>query len=130
MITELKLKWVKEINPDYKATLLEGESIGYPILWNFDDLEWNERNAQIVRDCGMLPIEMDNLLLVGWGYKYKDFSINLIFTQYKLTGFIEEDSAYYLKFKPMELIEFVIGKKGRAELIQCANKFYKEISIG
>jgi len=129
MVTTLSLDWIKKINPYYWDTLLEDEEIMWNTLWCFDETQWTERNAQIVRECGMIPVEVDGLIFCGLVGCGMDLTATVIYTQYKLTGFIEQDHAYYLKHQSKEFVEYVIGEKARNELIQCVNKFYKEIKI-
>lgn len=118
MITELKLKWIKKINPDYKATLFEDEYIRYPKVWNFDELQWTEKNARITRECGMIPIEADNLIFVGWGNEDSDFAVNLILTQFMLTDWIEGDSIRYLRLQKPENISSFIGQESATMLYE------------
>lgn len=129
MTTTLKLEWIKKINPYYWDNLLEGEEILSDELWCFDETQWTERNAEIVRESGMIPIEVDGLLFCGLATSGMDLTAQVVYTQYKLTGFIEEDDACYLKWQRKDFVEFVIGEKARNELIECANKFYKDIMI-
>ena len=44
-----------------------------------------------------------------------DLTATVIYTQYKLTGFIEKDDAYYLKHQTKEFVEYVIGEMARNE---------------
>jgi len=62
MVTTLSLDWIKKINPYYWDTLLEDEEIMWETLWNFNDCEWSEKNAKKVRNCGMIPVEVDGLI--------------------------------------------------------------------
>lgn len=129
MVTTLSLEWIKKINPYYWDTLLEDEEIMWETLWCFDETQWTERNAQSVRECGKIPIEVDGLIFCGLAGCGMDLTATVIYTQYKLTGFIEQDHAYYLKHQSKEFVEYVIGDKARNELIQCVNKFYQDIEI-
>jgi hypothetical protein len=116
MVTTLSLDWIKKINPYYWDTLLEGEEIMWDTLWCFDETQWTERNAQIVRECGMIPIEVDGLLFVALGGCGMDLQPQLIYTQYKLTGWIEPDDVAYLNYQTREYVEYVIGGEESNEL--------------
>ncbi len=126
MVTTLSLDWIKKINPYYWETLKDDEEVMWNTLWCFDETQWTERNAQTVRECGMIPVEVDGLLFCGLAGCGMDLTATVIYTQYKLTGFIEQDHAHYLKHQSKEYVEYVIGEKARNELIQCVNKFYQE----
>jgi len=114
----------KKINPYYWDTLLEDEEIMWETLWCFDETQWTERNAQIVRECGMIPIEVDGLIFCGLGGCGMDLTATVIYTQYKLTGTIEFDYAKYIKNEPQDYVEYVIGKKKRTELLSYINNYF------
>ena len=122
MRTSLKLDWVKKINPYYWDTLFEGEEILWNTLWNFDNLQWTEKNARITRESGMIPVEVDGLIYVALGACGMNLQAQLIYTQYKLTDWIEPDDVTYLKHEAKDYVEYVIGE---AE----ADELYKVIQI-
>lgn len=122
MRTTLKLEWVKKINPYYWDTLLEGEEILWNTLWNFDELAWNEKNANVTRECEMIPVEVDGLLYVALGACGMDLQPRLIYTQYKLTDWLEADDVIYLKHQKRDYVEYVIGKEGSNELYKALEK--------
>jgi len=78
-------------------TLLEGEEIMWNTLWNFNNLQWTEKNANITRKCGMIPVEVDSLIYVALGVCGMDLQAKLIYTQYKHTDWIESEDVIYLK---------------------------------
>lgn len=125
MRTELQLDWIKKINPYYWDTLLEDEEIMWNTLWNFDDLQWTEKNAKITRKCGMIPVEVDGLIYVALGGCGMDLQAKLIYTQYKLTDWIESDDVAYLRHQSRDYVEYVIGRDEAKELFEAleARKF-------
>ncbi len=122
MKKSLPLEWVKKINPNYWETLLEGEEIMFGTLWNFDDLEWNEKNANIARECNMIPVEVDGLLYVGLGACGMDLDPIVIYTQYKLTDWIEPDDVAYLKYKDKEYVKYVLDDEKADELYKAVKE--------
>ncbi len=79
MVTTLSLDWIKKINPYYWDTLLEDEEIMWETLWCFDETQWTERNAQAVRECGMIPVEVDGLIFCGLAGCGMDLTANVIY---------------------------------------------------
>jgi hypothetical protein len=124
MITTLQLDWIKKINPNYRETLKDDEEIMWDTLWNFDECEWSEENAKTVRNCGMIPVEVDGLIFCALSGCGMDLMPIVIYTQLKLTGAIEYDEAMYIKNKSRNYVEAVIGKKHREELLNYINKHF------
>lgn len=124
MITTLPLRWIEKINPYYFENLEEGEEIMWNTLWNFNDCEWSEENTKKVRDCGMIPVEVDGLIFCALSVCGMDLTATVIYTQYKLTGTIEFDYAKYIKNEPQDYVEYVIGKKKRTELLSYINNYF------
>lgn len=124
MITTLPLRWIEKINPYYFENLEEGEEIMWNTLWNFNDCEWSEENAKKVRNCGMIPVEVDGLIFCALSGCGMDLTATVFYTQYKLTGTIEFDYAKYIKNEPQDYVEYVIGKKKRTELLTYINNYF------
>lgn len=122
MKTQLPLKWVEKINPYYWDTLLEDEEIMWNTLWNFDDLQWTEKNANITRECGMIPVEVDGLMFVALGGCGMDLRALVIYTQFKLTDWIEESDVFYLKHEKRDYVEYVLGNKNAKELYEALER--------
>lgn len=127
MITSLPLHWIEKINPYYYESLEEDDEIMWNTLWNFDDKEWTDQNARIVRDSGMIPVEVDGLIFCALHGCGMDLTARVIYTQYKLTGSIELDYAKYFKREETEYLDYVLGKKARIELEQFIDKYYTHI---
>ncbi|MBN1968697.1 MAG: hypothetical protein JW870_04970 [Candidatus Delongbacteria bacterium] len=122
MVNTLPLEWIGKINPNYFENLEEDEEIMWNTLWNFDDIQYTQKNAEITRKCEMIPVEVDGFLYVALAGCGMDLRAQVIYTQYKLTGRIEIDDISYLKCQQKDYIEYVIGKNRVCELYKAVEK--------
>jgi len=111
MTIELTLKQIDKINPYWYENLNENEEIMWNTLWNFDHIEYSIKNAKIVRECGMIPIEVEGLLFCGLAGCGMDLTPLIIYTKYRLLKLLDTEDIHYLKNKDQSYLNYVIGNQ-------------------